>query len=72
LDNAPDGGLVVIFPESVTRAIDLIKARNPLPEVAIDAIEPKPGRKRRQAAATERSNSNNGKKPQTVETAIIS
>jgi cyanophycin synthetase len=32
LDNAPDGGLVVIFPESVTRAIELITARNPLPE----------------------------------------
>jgi cyanophycin synthetase len=72
LDNAPEGGLVVIFPESVTRAIDLINARNPLPEVKIDAIEPKPGRKRRQTAATERSNSNNGKKPQPVETAIIS
>jgi hypothetical protein len=60
---------VVIFPESVTRAIDLINARNPLPEVKIDAIEPKPGRKRRQTQSTERSNSN-GKRPQTVETAI--
>ncbi|MGI0493266.1 cyanophycin synthetase [Alkalinema pantanalense CENA528] len=32
LDHAPDNGLVVIFPESVTRAIDLIKARNPISE----------------------------------------
>lgn len=32
LDHAPDHGLVVIFPESVTRAIDLIKARNPISE----------------------------------------
>ncbi len=34
LNNAPDNGLVVIFPESVTRAIALITARNPLPEDA--------------------------------------
>ncbi|NJM96695.1 MAG: cyanophycin synthetase [Phormidesmis sp. RL_2_1] len=32
LDNAPDGGLVVILPESVSRAIALIKTRNPIPE----------------------------------------
>jgi cyanophycin synthetase len=32
LDHAPDEGLVVIFPESVSRAIELIKARNPLLE----------------------------------------
>jgi cyanophycin synthetase len=32
LDAAPDGGLVVILPESVNRAIALIKARNPLPQ----------------------------------------
>ncbi|NET48174.1 MAG: cyanophycin synthetase [Merismopedia sp. SIO2A8] len=30
LDDAPDGGLVVILPESVSRAIALIKARNPV------------------------------------------
>ncbi len=34
LDNAPDGGLVVILPESVSRAISLIKARNPISEGA--------------------------------------
>jgi len=32
LDRATAGGLVVIPPESVTRAISLIEARNPLPE----------------------------------------
>ncbi|MEB3292320.1 MAG: cyanophycin synthetase [Synechococcales bacterium] len=32
LDNVPANGLVVIFPESVTRAIGLIQVRNPLPE----------------------------------------
>lgn len=32
LDNAPDDSLVVILPESVSRAIGLIKARNPLPD----------------------------------------
>jgi cyanophycin synthetase len=32
LDRATPGGLVVILPESVTRAISLIEARNPLPE----------------------------------------
>ena len=31
LDGAPDDSLVVILPESVTRAIDLIQARHPLP-----------------------------------------
>jgi cyanophycin synthetase len=31
LDRAPQGSLVVIFPESVSRAIDLIEARHPLP-----------------------------------------
>ncbi len=34
LDTAPDDSLVVILPESVTRAIALIKARNPLPLMA--------------------------------------
>ena len=32
LDNAPDDGLVVILPESVNRAIALIKAREPVSE----------------------------------------
>ncbi|MGB7086986.1 MAG: cyanophycin synthetase [Phormidesmis sp.] len=32
LDNAPENGLVVILPESVSRAIELIKARNPILE----------------------------------------
>jgi cyanophycin synthetase len=32
LDRAAAGGLVVILPETVTRAIALIEARNPLPE----------------------------------------
>ncbi len=32
LDEAPKGSLVVILPESVTRAISLIKARNPINE----------------------------------------
>jgi len=32
LDQAPAGGLVVILPESVSRAIALIEARHPLPE----------------------------------------
>lgn len=32
LDSAPDDSLVVILPESVSRAIGLIKARNPLPD----------------------------------------
>ncbi|MGA1621838.1 MAG: cyanophycin synthetase [Synechocystis sp.] len=30
LDQVDDNGLVVVFPESVSRAIDLIKARNPI------------------------------------------
>lgn len=35
LDNAPQGSLVVIFPESVTRAIGLIEARHPQPDLAL-------------------------------------
>lgn len=35
LDEAPDGSLVVIFPESVTRALSLIEARNPRPDLAL-------------------------------------
>jgi cyanophycin synthetase len=38
LDNAPDRGLVVILPESVSRAIALITARNPIPD-GIDSLE---------------------------------
>lgn len=37
LDQAPEGSLVVILPESVSRAISLIKARNPLPDPQIGA-----------------------------------
>jgi cyanophycin synthetase len=33
LDQAPSGSLVVILPEIVSRAIDLIKARNPKPDL---------------------------------------
>ncbi|MCM1984296.1 cyanophycin synthetase [Lyngbya confervoides] len=36
LDNAPENGLIVIFPESVSRAIALISDRGPLP----DAFDP--------------------------------
>ena len=40
LDNAPEGGLVVILPESVSLAIDLIKARNPILESSPDIDDP--------------------------------
>jgi cyanophycin synthetase len=35
LDQAPVGSLVVIFPESVARALELIEARNPLPDLGL-------------------------------------
>ncbi|MGB3513314.1 MAG: cyanophycin synthetase [Microcoleaceae cyanobacterium] len=35
LDRAPEGGLVVILPESVSRAISLIEARNPIQDVLL-------------------------------------
>ncbi len=38
LDNAPDNSLVVILPESVGSVIELIKARNPLPDDTATAI----------------------------------
>ncbi|NEQ30966.1 MAG: cyanophycin synthetase [Leptolyngbya sp. SIO4C5] len=38
LDEAPDDGLVVILPESVTRAIELIEARNPIKQTTKTAI----------------------------------
>jgi cyanophycin synthetase len=37
LDTAPPGSLVVIFPESVSRAISQIEARNPRPDLALPA-----------------------------------
>ena len=37
LDSAPAGSLVVIFPESVNRALSLIEARNPLPDLGLPA-----------------------------------
>ena len=42
LDGAPDGGLVVILPEIVSRAIGLIKARNPVPSQPRPATIPSP------------------------------
>ena len=38
LDNAPDQGLVVVLPDSVTRAIALINARGPIPD-SLDSLE---------------------------------
>ena len=38
LNHAPENGLVVILPESVGLAIELIKARNPLPD-GFDSVE---------------------------------
>lgn len=38
LNNAPENGLVVVLPESVSLAIELIKARNPIPD-GFDSIE---------------------------------
>ncbi len=35
LDGAPAGSLVVIFPESVTRALGLIELRHPLPDLGL-------------------------------------
>jgi cyanophycin synthetase len=42
LDQAPDDALVVILPESVGRAINLIKARNPLPQAAPEPADHNP------------------------------
>jgi cyanophycin synthetase len=38
LDNAPDGALVVILPEQVSRAIELIMSRNPVAEPIQQAV----------------------------------
>ncbi len=38
LDNAPDQGLVVVLPDSVSRAIALINARGPIPD-SLDSLE---------------------------------
>lgn len=40
LDTAPLNGLVVILPESVTRAIDLINARRPITEPEMPLVNP--------------------------------
>jgi len=43
LDHAPEGSLVVIFPESVTRAISLIEARHPQADLALPPnVSPQP------------------------------
>jgi cyanophycin synthetase len=42
LDNAEDGSLVVILPESVSRAIQLIKARNPVSSETGDPLAADP------------------------------
>jgi cyanophycin synthetase len=39
LDQASEGSLVVILPESVSRAIDLIKARNPKPDLDLPQVK---------------------------------
>ncbi|MGI8936128.1 MAG: hypothetical protein ACR2FS_18850, partial [Phormidesmis sp.] len=43
LDNAPEQGLVVVLPDSVTRAIALINARGPIPDslgsLELDSLE---------------------------------
>jgi cyanophycin synthetase len=46
LDNAPDNGLVAIFPDNVSRAIALIMSRNPIsdPPAASTSVELKPDR----------------------------
>ncbi|OUC15878.1 MAG: cyanophycin synthetase [Alkalinema sp. CACIAM 70d] len=64
LDHAPDNGLVVIFPESVTRAIDLIKARNPISE-AMD-VTPLPAAP---AKKSTRSSSRKTKVPAAIDVA---
>ncbi|MEM9163132.1 MAG: cyanophycin synthetase, partial [Cyanobacteria bacterium P01_F01_bin.4] len=43
LKTAPDNALVVILPESVSRAINLIKARDPLPSANLSKTSPHPG-----------------------------
>ncbi|MEL6551935.1 MAG: cyanophycin synthetase [Cyanobacteria bacterium J06621_11] len=59
LDNAPDNGLVVILPESVSKAISLISARGPISEgfspaakePEADSVETKPDRTPNKAMA---------------------
>jgi cyanophycin synthetase len=42
LDNAPENALVVIFPESVSRAISLIMSRNPILDTAEAVVSSEP------------------------------
>jgi cyanophycin synthetase len=56
LDNAPEQGLVVILPESVGRAIDLITARGPLPEtLEAPAVKARSAKASRQSASSHKS-----------------
>jgi len=43
LENAPDNGLVVILPESVSKAISLISAKGPVSEGFSPAVKPEEG-----------------------------
>jgi cyanophycin synthetase len=40
LDHAPENALVVILPDNVSRAIALIMARNPIPDITEAAFSP--------------------------------
>jgi cyanophycin synthetase len=56
LDNAPEQGLVVILPESVSRAITLITARGPLPEtLEAPAVNTRSAKAPRQSAPSHKS-----------------
>ena len=55
LDEAPEGGLVVILPESVTRSINLINARNPLPDPQIYRRQSTPPKQKAEAGTAEES-----------------
>jgi cyanophycin synthetase len=43
LDDAPQGSLVVIFPESVSQAIAIINQRNPIEDDAAQKRDPASG-----------------------------
>lgn len=55
LDRAPENGLVVILPESVSRAISLISARDPLPDDPAAIAPPTPVSLAAQIAPTQPS-----------------
>jgi len=70
LDHAPEGSLVVILPEIVSRAIDLITVRNPLPEAQMADVPASTKSSVQSATAAKAKQTKTTKKRKTAKSAV--